>query len=160
MLRDHGQIKKYLHDVEGYNGRLDAIQAAILRIKLRHLSDWNEKRQQNAHQYNELFGQSDGVIPPYGPSWTRAVYHLYVIRTSERDKLQEFLSQQAIGTGLHYPLPLHLQEAYCNLAYNKGHFPIAERVSSEIVSLPMYPGLTYDQQNTVAQKVKEFIKNK
>ncbi|MBW2341468.1 MAG: DegT/DnrJ/EryC1/StrS family aminotransferase [Deltaproteobacteria bacterium] len=157
MLRDHGQIKKYFHDMEGYNGRLDAIQAATLRIKLRHLSDWNEKRQQNAHRYNELFGQSDGVITPYEPSWTRAVYHLYIIRTSERDRLQQFLSQQAIGTGLHYPIPLHLQKAYSESRYTAGDFPISEKVASTILSLPMFPELTHHQQEFVVGRIKEFL---
>jgi len=157
MLRDHGQVKKYFHDIEGYNGRLDAIQAAILRIKLRHLADWNEKRQQNALQYNDLFGQSDGVITPYEPSWTRAVYHLYVIRTSERDKLQQFLLEEGIATGLHYPIPLHLQKAYSNSHNTVGDFPVSEKVASEILSLPMYSGLTYQQQKEVVANIKEFL---
>ena len=157
MLRDHGQVKKYIHEIEGYNGRLDAIQAAILRIKLRHLPEWNRKRQENAHHYNELFGQSDKVIIPYEPSWTRAVYHLYVIRTHKRDDLQSFLSENSIGTGLHYPIPLHLQKAYSNSHNNAGDFPVSEKVAAEIVSLPMYPGLTRDQQAEVVAKIKQFL---
>ena len=157
MIRDHGQIKKYFHDVEGYNGRLDAIQAAILRIKLRHLPQWNEKRQQNAHQYNVLFGQSDGVIAPHEPSWTKAVYHLYVVRTKKRDELQVFLSEKGIATGLHYPIPLHLQNAYSDSGYRAGDFPVSENVASTILSVPMFPELTYQQQKFVVGRIKEFL---
>jgi dTDP-4-amino-4,6-dideoxygalactose transaminase len=143
--------------VEGYNGRLDAIQAAILGIKLRHLPDWNERRQQNAHQYNDLFGQLDGVVIPYEPSWTRAVYHLYVIRTHKRDELQTFLSENGIATALHYPIPLHLQKAYSNSHYTAGDFPVSEKYASEILSLPMYSGLTYEQQKEVVANIKQFL---
>src|SRR3990170_3340336 len=122
MIRDHGQSKKYYHDIEGYNGRLDAIQAAILHIKLRHLSDWNEKRKKNALRYNELLSEIDGIIIPHEPQWSRAVYHLYVIRTRRRDLLQEFLSKMNIFTGLHYPVPLHLQKAYAGMRYKAGDY--------------------------------------
>jgi len=129
----------------------------MLRIKLRHLPEWNRKRQENAHHYNELFGQSNKVIIPYEPSWTRSVYHLYVIRTHKRDDLQSFLSESGIGTGLHYPIPLHLQKAYSNSHNNAGDFPVSEKVAVEIVSLPMYPGLTQDQQAEVVAKIKHFL---
>jgi dTDP-4-amino-4,6-dideoxygalactose transaminase len=158
-LRDHGQARKYLHEMEGYNGRLDAIQAGILRIKLRYLEDWNEKRRQNAERYNGLFERWNGVMPPYEPSWTQAVYHLYVIRTQRRDELQKHLNliENGIATGLHYPIPLHLQEAYTGLGYKEGDFPISEKVASQILSLPMYPGLTYAQQTEVVAKIKQFL---
>jgi|Deesub1362A_J573_1020465.scaffolds.fasta_scaffold00004_237 dTDP-4-amino-4,6-dideoxygalactose transaminase len=159
MFRDHGQAKKYIHEMEGYNGRLDAIQAGILRVKLRHISQWNEDRRRNAYLYNELLGGIDGIITPYEPSWTKPVYHLYVIRTKNRDELQRYFSENHIATGLHYPIPLHLQKAYERLGYRKGDFPVSERVASEILSLPMYPGLRPEQQSHVAEKIKEFVLN-
>ena len=157
MLRDHGQIKKYYHDLEGYNGRLDAMQAGCLRIKLKHLPEWNERRCERANRYNELFGESDGVILPYEPSWSESVYHLYVIRHPERDALQTYLSENGIATGIHYPIPIHLQNAYSHLRYKQGDFPISEKLASEILSLPMYPELTFDQQEYIAEKIKDFV---
>ncbi len=159
MIRDHGQAKKYSHDIEGYNGRLDAIQASILQIKLRHLSDWNERRIKNALRYNELLGKIDGIIIPQEPQWSRAVYHLYVIRTRRRDSLQEFLSKMNIFTGLHYPVPLHLQKAYAGMGYKAGDYPVSEEVASEIISLPMFPNLTDDQQRRVAGAISKFAGN-
>ena len=160
MLRDHGQPKKYFHDIEGYNGRLDAIQAGILSIKLRHLQKWNEKRRTSAYQYNDLLKQIDGIISPYEPEWSKAVYHLYVIRTQKRDELQEFLLKNNIFTGLHYPVPLHLQKAYEGFRQKNGSFPVSEKAASEIISLPMYPGLTEEQQTKVAQTIKEWVTQK
>ena len=154
ILRDHGQVKKYFHDMEGYNGRLDAIQAGILDIKLKHLSEWNENRRRIAYRYNEFLEKADDFIKPFEPEWVRSVYHLYVIRAKEREQLQKHLSENHIATGLHYPLPLHLQNAYADLGYKKGDFPITEKVTSEILSLPMYPGLTESQQKRVAECVK------
>ena len=157
MLRDHGQVKKYYHDVEGYNGRLDAIQAGILQAKLPHLAGWNEKRRVRAEEYNRLFAGSDSVILPFEPSWSRAVYHLYVVRTADRDGLIEFLKSKGIGTGIHYPVPLHLQKAYSYLNYTRDDFPIAVRLSAEIVSLPMFPQLSAEQQATVVREVQSFV---
>ncbi len=157
ILRDHGQTRKYYHEMEGYNGRLDAIQAGILQIKLRHMSEWNEKRQQNANGYNELLSEIDGIKTPHEPEWSKAVYHLYIIRTKERDRLQNHLSENYISTGLHYPVPLHLQKAYEKRGYKEGDFPVSEKAASEILSLPMYPGLTHDQQMQVVEKIKEFM---
>ena len=142
--------------MEGYNGRLDAIQAGILHKKLKHLSEWNERRRQSASLYNKLISQEDGVITPYEPGWSRAVYHLYVIRVNNRGELQKHLTEKKIGTGLHYPLPLHLQKAYANLGYKEGDFPITEKVALEILSLPMYPGLTESQQKYVVQCLKHL----
>ncbi len=156
MLRDHGQAKKYHHDFEGYNGRLDAIQCGILRIKLKHLSDWNEKRRQNASLYTRHL-TLDSVIPPYEPEWTRAVYHLYIIRTQKRDELQKYLSENGINTGLHYPIPLHLQNAYKRSGLTNGNYPITEKVSNEILSLPMFPNLTGEQIEYISQKIKAFF---
>ena len=155
VLRDHGSVKKYYHDVEGYNGRLDAIQAGILDIKLKRLSEWNENRRRSADRYNGLLEKVKGIITPFEPAWSKAVYHLYVIRVKEREKLQKDLSEKNIGTGLHYPLPLHLQKAYAGLGYKKGDFPITEKVTEEILSLPMHPGLTESQQKLVAECLKK-----
>jgi len=158
MLRDHGQSQKYYHELEGYNGRLDAIQAGILGIKLRHLREWNDKRRECAARYQELLGStSEGIILPYELSWSKAVYHLYVIRVRDRVQLQKHLGEAHIGTAIHYPVPLHLQKAYANLNCGANTYPVAERVAKEIVSLPMYPGLGESQQITVANQVLDFI---
>ena len=151
MLRDHGQAKKYYHDMEGYNGRLDAMQAAMLRVKLRHLEKWNEGRRQAAARYRELLSKIEGVIVPYEPDWSRAIYHLYVIRTAARDALQTHFSNEKIGTGLHYPVPVHIQNAYKDCGFKKGDFPITERIATEILSLPMFPQLTAEQQSSIAK---------
>jgi dTDP-4-amino-4,6-dideoxygalactose transaminase len=158
MLRDHGQAKKYYHQMEGYNGRLDAIQAGILRIKLRLLSVWNEKRQRAASRYQELLAENgDSMILPYVPEWAKAIYHLFVVRVPNRAETMNLLSQAGIGTGIHYPIPLHLQNAYKHLGYVAGDFPVAEKVASEILSLPMFPWLTAEQQAVVAAHLREFV---
>ncbi len=159
MLRDHGQAEKYVHEVEGYNGRLDAIQAGILRIKLGRLQDWNEHRRQRARRYSELLKEVKDVITPFEPEWTRPVYHLYVIRLPERDGLLRYLSERGITAGLHYPVPLHLQKAYKSRGYREGDFPEAEKAARTILSLPMYPGLSEDQQARVVAEIREFTKS-
>jgi len=156
MLRDHGQVRKYYHDLEGYNGRLDTIQAGLLHVKLPHLVGWNARRRELASDYNHLLAYNDAVGLPYEPSWSRAVYHLYVIRTSDRDGMLNHLKHAGIGTGIHYPIPLHLQKAYASHNYSKGDFPIAERAAAEILSLPMFPQLTAAQQSRVAEAVLAF----
>jgi dTDP-4-amino-4,6-dideoxygalactose transaminase len=156
MLRDHGQAKKYYHSVEGYNGRLDAIQAGILSVKLKSLAEWNEARRERAATYNELFAEAEHIITPFEPSWSKAVYHLYVVRSKKRDQLRTFCDEAKIGTAIHYPVPLHMQQAYSNLGYLKGDFPISEEVADEIVSLPMFPQLTAEQQQRVVERVLEF----
>jgi len=157
MIRDHGQAKKYYHDIEGYNGRLDSIQAGWLSVKLRHLANWNESRRNHAHRYHELLAEAkDAIVIPVEASWTKGVYHLYVVRVRDREAFQTALAEAGIGTGIHYPIPLHLQKAYENLDYKKGDFPVTERVAAEIVSLPMFPQMTNAQLNEVAKKVKEF----
>jgi len=156
MLRDHGQAKKYYHDVEGYNGRLDAIQAGLLHAKLDHLAQWNARRRERATEYNRLLAGNDGVILPYEPFWSHAVYHLYVIRTRDREGMMEFLKKAGIGTGIHYPVPLHLQKAYSWLGYKPGDFPVATQIASEILSLPMFPHLTVDQQASVVSAIQAF----
>jgi dTDP-4-amino-4,6-dideoxygalactose transaminase len=156
MLRDHGQAKKYHHDVEGYNGRLDAIQAGLLHAKLAHLAKWNTQRRDCAIEYNRLLANNEAVTSPYEPSWSRAVYHLYVIRTYDRDGMMNHLKKAAIGTGIHYPIPLHLQKAYVSLNYYPEDFPVARQVAGEIVSLPMFPQLAADQQARVAEEILSF----
>jgi dTDP-4-amino-4,6-dideoxygalactose transaminase len=157
MLRDHGQAKKYYHDVEGYNGRLDAIQTGILSVKLKYLPEWNANRRDKADEYKRRFTAFEGRIQtPFEPSWSRAVYHLYVIRTSDRDCMMDHLKKAGIGTGIHYPIPLHLQKAYASLNYRQGDFPVAEKAAAEIISLPMFPQLTTDQQARVAEEILTF----
>ena len=157
MLRDHGQAKKYYHDIEGYNGRLDSLQAGILSVKLRHLAEWNRKRRAAAQRYDEMLGSVDGVTAPLQPEWSRSVYHLYVVRVQDRTGLQKQLAEAKIDTGIHYPVPLHLQQAYKHFGYKQGDFPVTEHVSSEILSLPMYPQIEAEQQRTVVQKTAEFV---
>jgi dTDP-4-amino-4,6-dideoxygalactose transaminase len=157
MLRDHGQAKKYYHDIEGYNGRLDSIQTGILSVKLKHLAAWNERRRERAAGYKRLFVNSTGVQTPFEPSWSRAVYHLYVVRVADREGLMSHLKDAGIGTGIHYPIPLHLQKAYESLGHKAGDFPVTERVAHEIVSMPMFPTLTSDQQKVVISQVKQFV---
>jgi dTDP-4-amino-4,6-dideoxygalactose transaminase len=156
MIRDHGQAKKYFHDVEGYNGRLDAMQAGMLSVKLAHLADWTTLRREHAAEYNRLLADNDAVTCPHEPSWSRAVYHLYVVRTADRDGLMAFLKDKGIGTGIHYPVPLHRQKAYASMNYAPGSFPVAEKVAAEIVSLPMFPQLTAQQQARVVEEIGEF----
>ena len=156
MLRDHGQVKKYHHDVEGYNGRLDAIQAGLLHAKLAHLAKWNTQRRDRAAEYNRLLATNKTLTLPYEPTWSRAVYHLYVIRTDDRAGMMSHLNKAGIGTGIHYPIPLHMQRAYASLNYCLEDFPVARRIASEIVSLPMFPQLTVDQQARVADEVLAF----
>jgi dTDP-4-amino-4,6-dideoxygalactose transaminase len=156
MIRDHGQAKKYYHDVEGYNGRLDSLQAGILTVKLRHLADWTRKRQEAAKRYDEMLATVDGVVAPFQPEWSRPVYHLYVIRVQDREGLQKHLGSVKVDTGIHYPIPLHLQKAYENFGYKQGDFPVTERMASEILSLPMFPQLDRERQTRVVQGVQEF----
>lgn len=157
MIRDHGQAKKYYHDMEGYNGRLDSIQAGWLAVKLRHLVKWNDLRRALAHRYHDVLAEvKDEVIVPVEASWTKGVYHLYVVRVQDREAFQTYLADAGIATGIHYPIPLHLQKAYQHLGHKKGDFPVTERVAEEIVSLPMFPQLTRAQQDEVAARVKEF----
>jgi dTDP-4-amino-4,6-dideoxygalactose transaminase len=157
MLRDHGQAKKYYHDIEGYNGRLDAVQAGILQVKLQHLSEWNAKRRERAAEYDRLLTALDeALILPFEPSWSRAVYHLYVVRIEDRQGLIDHLKSVNIGTGIHYPVPLHMQKAYHSLGYTQGEFPVCEKVATEIVSLPMFPHLTVAQQTRVVEETIRF----
>jgi dTDP-4-amino-4,6-dideoxygalactose transaminase len=157
MLRDHGQSRKYYHDIEGYNGRLDAIQAGILRAKLRHLAEWNRERREAAARYHELLVEAGSNLTlPHEDPRRRSVYHLFVVRSAERDRLQEHLINEGVGTGIHYPIPLHLQDAYRFLGFKAGDFPVAEEAAAQVLSLPMFPGLTADQQKKVAEEIARF----
>ena len=158
MLREHGQAQKYYHDLEGYNGRLHSIQAAFLRVKLRHLDAWTAGRRAAAARYAELFANVPGVTVPYEPDNSQAVYHLYVIRAKDREGLAERLKSQGIHTGLHYPVPVHLQKCYRDWGYGAGSFPVTERVCGEILSLPMFPTLTPEQQQRTVNAIIAFSK--
>lgn len=160
MIRDHGQEKKYFHQIEGYNGRLDAIQAGVLRIKLKKLENWNRSRMENAAYYNELLSEIPGVTIPVEADFAMSVYHLYVILIDDRDRLQQFLGDKGIATGLHYPMPLHLQKAYEHLGFKEGAFPVTENVAGRLLSLPMYPQLSKKQIEYVAESIKEFISHR
>jgi dTDP-4-amino-4,6-dideoxygalactose transaminase len=156
MLRDHGQAKKYYHDVEGYNGRLDALQAGILDVKLRHLLDWNRKRREAALRYKGLLSSIDELKLPFEPAWAKSIFHLYVVGVADRHELLEHLQTENIGHGVHYPVPVHLQKPYRSLGYWEGDFPVAERACQELVSLPMHPYLDSEEQLRVAQAVGAF----
>jgi dTDP-4-amino-4,6-dideoxygalactose transaminase len=157
-LRNHGQTEKYQSSEPGWNSRMDEIQAAILRVKLRHLSDWQRARRSNAAEYTRLLQQMPGVMPPLEPEGFEHVYHQYTIRTERRDALQQYLTAQKIGSTVYYPHPLHLQTLYAALGYKAGDFPHAERAAQEVLSLPMYPELRKDQIARVAETIAEFLK--
>jgi dTDP-4-amino-4,6-dideoxygalactose transaminase len=149
LLRDLGQERKYQHVVSGWNERLDTLQAAVLRVKLRHLERWNDLRRQHAAMYNAALEEADIVLPTQ-QVWAEHVWHLYVIRARARDALREILRDEGIATGLHYPLPLHLQPALRDLGYAEGDFPVTEQLASEILSLPMFPELTEEDVERVS----------
>jgi dTDP-4-amino-4,6-dideoxygalactose transaminase len=157
-LRNHGQTAKYLSSEPGWNSRLDEIQAAILRVKLRHLTQWQCARQAHAAEYNRLLGEVRGVMPPIVREGYEHVYHQYTIRVENRDALQRHLSERKIGSAVYYPHPLHLQPLYASLGYKAGDFPHAERAAQEVLSLPMYPELRKDQIARVVDAVAEFVK--
>jgi dTDP-4-amino-4,6-dideoxygalactose transaminase len=157
VIRDHGQAKKYYHDMVGYNGRLDAIQAGVLRIKLKRLEEWNESRRKNGAYYTDLLSDTPGVTVPHEADFATSVYHLYVIQVKDRDSLQGFLSEKGIGTGLHYPLPLHMQKAYEHLGYREGDFPVTESVAKNLLSLPMFPELTRAQIEYVVDCISDWL---
>ena len=155
-LRNYGQSAKYHHDLLGYNRRLDTLQAAVLRIKLRYLDEWNAARRAHARLYQQLLG-GNGIRLPVEANYAEAVWHLYVIRTIARDELQAYLKERHIGTGIHYPVPVHLQPAHRDLGYGVGDFPVTEHSAGELLSLPMYAELTPGQIAYVADTIKEFL---
>jgi dTDP-4-amino-4,6-dideoxygalactose transaminase len=155
-LRDHGSDTRYYHAEFGFNGRMDEIQAAVLRIKLRHLDEWNRLRRQHAAMYSELL-EDTGVVLPEEPGDRSHVYHLYVVRTPHRDRLQQALRERGVGTGIHYPVPVHLQEAARSLGHSEGSLPHSERAAAEVLSLPMYAELTDEQISYVAEQVRSGL---
>jgi dTDP-4-amino-4,6-dideoxygalactose transaminase len=157
-LRNHGQTGKYLSSQPGWNSRLDEIQAAILRVKLRHLPNWQRARQANAVEYTHLLNRIPGVVPPIVPDGFEHVFHQYTIRIERRDALQQFLSERKIGSTVYYPHPLHLQPLYASLGHKAGDFPHAERAAQEVLSLPMYPELRKEQIARVVDAIAEFLK--
>jgi dTDP-4-amino-4,6-dideoxygalactose transaminase len=160
MLRDHGQAKKYYHDMEGYNGRLDSIQAGLLHVKLKHLADWNQNRQERARKYNELLSAANiDIRTPYEPAWSKAIYHLYVVQVENREAVQAALAKENIGTGIHYPIPLHLQKAYANQGYRPGDFPVTEKAAQRILSLPMFPNLIEADQARVVHAIARSVRD-
>ncbi len=155
LLRNYGSKVKYHHEIPGMNRRLDTLQAAVLKEKLVHLSDWNAARRRHAATYRERIHE-DAVTLPEAPVGDEHVYHLYVVRSQQRDELQAHLTSSGIATGIHYPIPIHLQPAYKDLGYAKGAFPVTERLAAEILSLPMYPELSPEQIDAVAVAVNAF----
>lgn len=156
MLRDWGSEKKYLHEIKGYNYRMEGMQGAILRVKLRHLETWTEARRAHAVRYSELLADC-GVRLPQAMPYARHVYHVYTIRASDRDALRADLQQREIHTGVHYPLPVHLQPAYKDLGYRRGAFPVAEQAAAEVLALPIYPEMTGAQLEEVAAALRSAV---
>ncbi|MCL5958576.1 MAG: DegT/DnrJ/EryC1/StrS family aminotransferase [Chloroflexi bacterium] len=157
VLRDHGRAGKYVHEVVGFNSRLDSLQAAVLRVKLSHLDDWNERRRSRAALYNDLLAGVPGVVTPFVAPNVEHVYHLYVIQVPERDRVQAALKQAGIETGIHYPIPLHEQPAYSNLKHMPDDFPVSHAIAPQILSLPMFAELTDEQIHYVVDAVKEAL---
>jgi dTDP-4-amino-4,6-dideoxygalactose transaminase len=157
FLRDYGRKDRYEHVIKGYNSRLDTLQAAVLRIKLKHLDEWNEKRRTNASLYTRLFRErKTEVILPHQADYARHVYHLYPVRVKDRKNVIEKLAEKGVRTLIHYPIPIHLQEAYKELSYKKGDFPVSEKCCNEILSLPMYPELSEEEIRYVVKTLIEI----
>lgn len=152
LLRDHGSEQKYRHEIIGYNFRLEGIQGAVLNVKLRHLERWNDLRRAHAARYDELLSES-GLTLPREMDYARHIYHLYVVQTDERDALQKRLNEAGVQTGIHYPIPIHLQPAYASLGYKAGDFPESEQQARRVLSLPMFPELTDEQIEKVTEAI-------
>jgi dTDP-4-amino-4,6-dideoxygalactose transaminase len=159
MLRDWGQDRKYHHLLRGYNYRMEGFQGAVLRVKLRHLESWTETRRAIVRQYDSLLADCDLQTPAEMP-WARHVYHVYTVRSRTRDRLQAALTDEGIQTGIHYPIPAHLQPAYADLGYGPGAFPHAEAAAKEVLSLPLYPELSSQAVEQVAAAVKHVVGSK
>ena len=155
-FRQHGAVLKYIHDIEGHNYRMEEIQGAVLKVKLKYLDQWTEARRNVARKYREQLADNQHVLTPVEMPYVKHVYHLFEIRVKEREKLMNHLKENHIDTGLHYPLPLHLQQAYKYLGYKKGDFPVAETCCEEILSLPIYPELTDDQISYICETINRF----
>jgi dTDP-4-amino-4,6-dideoxygalactose transaminase len=159
ILRNHGQKEKYVSSEAGWNNRLDELQAAILRVKLRYLPAWQRARQAHAAEYTRYFSQIPGIMPALAPEGYQHVYHQYTIRVEARDALQRLLAEQKIGSAVYYPVPLHLQPLYASLKYKRGDLPHSEHAAQEVLSLPMYPELRADHLQRVAETVVEFVRS-
>lgn len=156
-LRNHGQSRKYYHAVIGWNGRMDGIQGAVLSVKLKYLARWNDARRKNAALYNEMLDNLDEIILPRQMNYARHVYHIYAVRSENRDALIGRLAEKNIACLIHYPLPVHLQEAYRHFGLGKGSFPVTEKCAEQFLSLPMYPELTEEQLEAVADGIRDFL---
>ena len=159
QLRDHGQSEKYKHEFWGHNYRMDGIQGAVLGVKLRYLGRWTARRREIAARYKEHLSGVDDLVMPYEAEDVFHVYHLFVVRTKQRSQLQKYLAEKEITTALHYPIPIHFQEAYKHLGYKKGDFPASESAADECVSLPMYAEMSDDQIDYVITNVRSFFKH-
>jgi dTDP-4-amino-4,6-dideoxygalactose transaminase len=157
MFREHGQKKKYYHDVVGWNGRMDGIQAAVLSVKLKYLKTANEARGRAAVKYGQLLAGTPGLTLPTNAPARDHVYHIYAVRVQQRDRVMQQLGERGIGTGIHYPVPVHLQQAYEALGYKKGDFPVSEACADTFLSLPMFPEITESQIETVARELKHVL---
>jgi dTDP-4-amino-4,6-dideoxygalactose transaminase len=157
VLRDHGQAKKYYHTVIGWNGRMDGIQGAVLRVKLKYLGDANAARRNHGRQYGKLLGGIKGITTPKEADYARHVYHVYTVRVADRDRLLQAMTAKGIACGIHYPVPLHLQDAYRFLGYAAGSFPVSERCAKEFLSLPMFPELRAEQIESVVRELKGLV---
>jgi dTDP-4-amino-4,6-dideoxygalactose transaminase len=157
VLRDHGQVRKYNHSMIGWNCRMDGIQGAVLQVKLRQLDRGNALRRKHAAGYNNAFRELEAVIAPTEAEWGKHVYHVYALRVPERDALLAHLNEAGIGCGIHYPIPVHLQEAYRGLGYGRGTFQVSEQTCNEFISLPMFPELTSEQRQAVVNAVEEAL---
>jgi len=158
VFREHGQPKKYFHNMIGWNCRMDGLQAAVLSVKLKHLPAWTEARRKHAQQYNQLLEGLPGIVLPHEASYAQHVYHLYAIRNGRRDELMTALGDKGIATGIHYPVPLHFTGAYRHLGYTEGSFPVSERIAGELMSLPMFAELSQEQIDSIVAGIKEFVK--
>ncbi len=157
ILRDHGQVRKYCHDLVGWNCRMDGIQGAVLSVKLRHLESGNSLRRAHALEYNRAFDGMSEVAIPFEAPYARHVYHVYAIRVGERDVVMNSLKERGIQSAVHYPIPIHLQKACQDLGYKPGNLPVSERIARELISLPMFPELTDTQIATVGRAVREAM---
>ena len=156
MFRDHGQAKKYYHDIIGWNARLDGIQGAVLNVKLKYLNEWNEARRRHAKDYAAGLSSIKDVIVPQEAEYAKHVYHIYALRVQDRDKFMAYLNEKGIACGIHYPIPLHLQNAYAFMQKGPGSFPAAEKCAAEYVSLPMFAELIDEQVAYVIEQIKEY----
>ncbi len=158
MLRDHGQVKKYYHDLVGINGRLDGIQGAVLSVKLKHLDKWNASRRAAAKKYHESMKDIAGITLPFEAPYAKHVHHVFALKVKNRDGLKESLEKKGVHCGIHYPVPVHLQKAYSSLGLRKGSFPVTESCADEFLSLPMFPELLEKQIEFVARSVEESLR--